>query len=288
MSPFKTFAIAAASAAVLAAGLAEAPAMAQNPERGGFRGPGASFDLGSINNARVSTAQQTLGAQGFFKARSMQVNGRQYDLWYNSGFRNSCVGFTSMNGWVRDARDFRDAECGMDGGPGGGGPGWGGGPGGGGFNTRSLEGLRVDSAKAMLRDRGFSAARSIRVDGRQYDLWWSGRTCVGFASYNGRVTDARNFRDGECGGVGGGGPGWGGGGPGGRFDARDLEGLGVDSAKDMLRRQDFSFARSARFDGRQYDLWYSREYRNGCVGFTSYNGRVTSARSFDERECDYY
>jgi hypothetical protein len=72
----------------------------------------------------VSTAQQTLGAQGFFKARSMEMSGRQYDLWYNSGFRNSCVGFTSMNGWVRDARDFRDSECGFGNGPGSGvGPG---------------------------------------------------------------------------------------------------------------------------------------------------------------------
>lgn len=268
--------MAAASAAVLAG----APAVAQNPERG--RPPGASFDLGSINNARVSTAQQTLGAQGFFKARSTEMNGRQYDLWYNSGFRNSCVGFTSMNGWVRDARDFRDAECGMGGGQGGG-QGWGnGGPGGGsgGFNTRSLEGLRVDSAKATLRDRGFNYVRASRIDGQQYDMWSNNRTCVGFTSYNGRVSNARSFRDGDCAGQGGGG-GWGGG----RFDARDLEGLGVDSAKDTLRRQDFSFARSLRFEGRQYDLWYNRDYRNACVGFASYNGRVTSARSFDEGQC---
>ena len=273
--------MAAASAAVLAG----APAMAQGQERGGFRPPGgssgASFDLGSINNARVGTAQQTLGAQGFFKARSMEMNGRQYDLWYNSGFRNSCVGFTSQNGWVRDARDFRDAECGFgnDGGgrPGGGGPSWG--PGGG-INMRDLEGLRVDSAKATLRDRGFSFARSSRIDGRQYDLWSNNRTCVGFTSYNGRVTDARSLRDAECGG-GNGGPGWGGG----RFDVRELEGLGVNSAKDMLRREDFDFARSLRFDGRQYDLWYSEGRRNACVGFTSYNGRVTSARTFSDRDC---
>lgn len=279
MSPFKTFAIAAASAAVLAG----APAMAQGPQDARGRGPAASFDLMTINNARVNTAQQTLGAQGFFKARSMQVNGRQYDLWYNSGFRNSCVGFTSMNGWVRDARDFRDAECGFGNGSGGGG-GWGNGPGGGGgFNTRSLEGLRVDSAKATLRDRGFNFVRASRIDGQQYDMWSSGRTCVGFASYNGRVTNARSFRDDDCGAYGGGqGGGWG------RFNARDLEGLSVDSAKDMLRRQDFSFARSTRFDNRQYDLWYSGRSRSGCVGFTSYNGRVTNARSFDERECDYY
>jgi hypothetical protein len=276
MSMLRNLAIAAASAAILTG----APAVAQNPERGGFRPPGASFDLASINNARVSTAQQTLGAQGFFKARSMEMSGRQYDLWYNSGFRNSCVGFTSMNGWVRDARDFRDSECGFGNGPGGGGGGggWGGGPGGGGFNTRSLEGLRVDSAKVTLRDRGFNYVRATRIDGRQYDMWSNNRTCVGFASYNGRVTDARNFRDSDCRNGGGG---WGGG----RFDARDLEGLRVDSAKDALRRQDFFFSRSTRFDGRQYDFWYNRDYRNGCVGFTSYDGRVTNARSFDEREC---
>jgi hypothetical protein len=280
-----TFAIMAASAAVAAV----APgAMAQRPRRfegqdqreQDFRGrPGATFDLLSINNARVSTAQQTLGAQGYFKARNIQMNGRQYDLWYNSGFRNSCVGFTSMNGWVRDARDFRDTECGF-GGPGSGGPGWGGGRGG--FDTRDLEGLRVDSAKGVLRDHGFNYVRATRVDGRQYDLWYDRsdrNACVGFTSYNGRVTDARTFRDAECGGVGGGG-GWGG-----RFDLRDLEGLGVDSAKDVLRREGYGHSRNIRIDGRQYDLWYNRGNRNACVGFTSYNGRVTDARPFGDREC---
>jgi hypothetical protein len=280
MSMIRKLVVAAATAAILAG----APALAQGPDQArGYRPPGgggAVFDLNTINNARVSTAQQTLGAQGFFKARSMEMNGRQYDLWYNSGYRNACVGFTSMNGWVRDARDFRDAECGFgnDGRPGGGGPSWG--PGGG-INMRDLEGLRVDSAKNLLRDRGFSFARSTRIDGRQYDLWWNNRTCVGFTSYSGRVTDARSLRDAEC---GGGNDGWGGGGWG-RFDVRDLEGLSVNSAKDMLRREGFEFARSLRFDGRQYDLWYSDGRRSACVGFTSYSGRVTHARTFSERDC---
>jgi hypothetical protein len=75
--------------AVSAVVLMGAPAVAQGPQDARGRGPGASFDLMTINNARVNTAQQTLGAQGFFKARSTEINGRQYDLWYNRGFRNS-------------------------------------------------------------------------------------------------------------------------------------------------------------------------------------------------------
>ncbi len=249
-----------------------------------YRGEGYRGDLSGIVGLRVDAAKDTLRRRGYSPARSINANGRQYDLW-SSG--RACVGFASYNGRVTDLRDFREAECGFDGGYDGG---WGnGGWGGGGrFDVRDLEGLRVDTAKDVLRREGFRAERSIRYNGRQYDLWSNGRdrrdACVGFASYNGRVNDARTFRDAECGGFGGGGPGGPGGGWG-RFEPRDLEGLGVERAQEALRWEGFRPARSIRISGRQYDLWYSRDNRNACVGFTSYYGRVTQARRFDERDC---
>jgi hypothetical protein len=273
-----------ASAAVLGA----APAVAQGGQElagaPGFRGPerggGREFEFSAIMGQRVDAAKETLRYRGFTHARNIRVDGRQYDLWWSG---RSCVGFTSYNGRVTDVRAFRDEECGYYGGGGGGRPGggWGGGPGGGwgGFNPRDLEGLRVDSAKDVLRDRGYRHQRNIREDGRQYDLWWNNRTCVGFTSYRGTVTDARAFNDRECS-QGAGGPGWGG-----RFEPRRLEGVSVDAAKSVLRDEGFGYARSIRIGGRQYDLWRSREHRNGCVGFASYNGRVTDARAFDEDEC---
>lgn len=153
-----------------------------------------------------------------------------------------------------------------------GGPGWGGGD----FNTRGLEGVRVDSAKDQLRRSGFNYTRAIRENGKQYDLWSNGRSCVGFSSYNGRVSDVRGFRDAECGDITGGR---------GRINVRELQGLGVDAAKNALRRADFSYSRSIRVSGRQYDLWSGYGRRSECVGFTSYNGRVTDARTFSDREC---
>jgi hypothetical protein len=273
--------VAALMAAALAAGLS---AQAQQPGElaggPGFRGQaqgaaGGQFDNNSIMGGGVGYAKDTLGRNGFVHARNMSVGGKQYDLWW-SGRR--CVGFTSYNGRVTDVRNFKDEECGYYGG--GNGPGWGGGGGrpggGGGFGPRDLEGLRVDNAKNLLRDRGFRYERNIREDGKQYDLWSNNRTCVGFASYRGSVTDARTFRDSEC---------YGGGGGGGRFDPRRLEGVSVDAAKNVLRQESYYYVRAIRIDGRQYDLWGSDERRRGCVGFTSYNGRVTDSRSFDEREC---
>ncbi|HEX5006493.1 MAG TPA: hypothetical protein VFV70_05235, partial [Hyphomonadaceae bacterium] len=235
----------------------------------------------AIMGAAVGSAKDTLGRAGFVHARNIGVNGRQYDLWW-SGRR--CVGFTSYNGRVTDVRNFQDEECGYYGGGNGPGGGPGRGPGGGGWGggsiTRDLEGLRVDRAKDMLRDRGFRHERNIREDGKQYDLWSNNRTCVGFASYRGTVSDARSFRDSECYG-GNNGQGWGGG----RFDPRRLEGVSVDAAKSVLRQEGYGYARAIRVNGKQYDLWASDERRRGCVGFTSYNGRVTAARSFDERDC---
>jgi hypothetical protein len=298
MNMIRTFAAATAAAALLAG----APAMAQAPELAGAPGAERLFsgqvqapqvevqvqefrqagdvrgriDV-SLVGLRVEAAQDALRSRGFSHTRSISDGGRQYDLWASG---RDCVGFTSYNGRVTDVRDFRNAECGSDGGWGGGqGGGWGGG---GRFDLRDLEGLRVNSAKDVLRSEGFRHERNVRIDGRQYDLWSSGRRCVGFASYNGRVSDARNFRD-ECGRTGG--PGNGGGWGGGRFNPRELEGLDVRRAQEALRWDGFVHARNVRIDGRQYDLWYSREQRNGCVGFASYNGRVTDARAFNERDC---
>jgi len=194
-----------------------------------------------LAGAPASVAQELLGGQGY--------QNRDYD------------------DRDRDDRDFRDRD-GRDDRDGG----WGQG----GSGMRGLEGLRVDSAKNALRRAGFSYYRAVRENGRQYDLWWNGRACVGFTSYNGRVTDVRDFRDAECGDINGRGR---------RIEARELEGLRVDAAKDALRRAGYSYSRSIRIDRRQYDMWSSYGRGDTCVGFTSYNGRVTDARRFSDREC---
>jgi hypothetical protein len=155
--------------------------------------------------------------------------------------------------WNDRDRDWRDGRGGM----------------------RNLEGLRVDSAKDALRRAGFSYSRAIRENGQHYDLWSNGRACVGFTSYNGRVTASHEFRDAECGDIT----------RGRRIQARELEGLRVDAAKDALRRAGLSYSHAIRIGGRQYDLWSSYGRRDTCVGFASYNGRVTEARQFAEREC---
>jgi len=150
--------------------------------------------------------------------------------------------------------------------------GWGNGPG-------YLSGQTVDQAKRSLANDGYRAYRSIRYDGRQYDLWGNAsarNSCVGFTSYNGRVTDVRNFANSECGLVSGGRRG---------IDEDDLRGLRVDDAKRNLRDYGYSNVRNVRIDGRQWDLWLSNRGRD-CIGFTSYNGRVTQARSFRGSECD--
>jgi hypothetical protein len=168
--------------------------------------------------------------------------------------------------WGDRDRDDRDGRDGRNGG-------WNGGN----FNMGGLQGLRVDSAKDQLRRSGYDYSRAIRDNGKQYDLWSNGRSCVGFTSYNGRVTDARGFRDAECGNITNG---WG------RINVRELQGLRVDGAKDALRRAGFSYSRAIRINRQQYDLWSSYNgRRNECVGFTSYNGRVTDARNFSDRDC---
>jgi hypothetical protein len=152
--------------------------------------------------------------------------------------------------------------------------------GGWGQGSGNLEGLRVDDAKNSLRASGYSHARNINVGGRQYDLWSNTRSrdaCVGFTSYNGRVSDVRAFDDAECGVAGGG---WG------RFDASDLRGMRVDDAKRNLRDHGYDHARNVRIDNQQWDLWESARGRGECVGFTSYNGKITGVRDFRRGECD--
>jgi hypothetical protein len=140
-------------------------------------------------------------------------------------------------------------------------------------------GLSVDQMKRSLANDGYRAYRSIRLDGRQYDLWSNARSresCVGFTSYNGRVTDVRGFADSECGLVSGGRRG---------IDEDDLLGLRVDDAKRNLREYGYTNTRNVRIDGTQWDLWQSARGRE-CIGFTSYNSRVTDVRSFRGSECE--
>ncbi len=143
----------------------------------------------------------------------------------------------------------------------------------------NLEGLRVDDAKNALRTNGYAPVRSIRFAGSQYDLWANSRArdaCIGFTSYRGVVTDARDFDNSECGVTSGR---W--------FDPDDLHGMRVDDAKRNLRENGYTFSRSIREDGGQWDLWYGSRGRGGdCVGFTSYNSRVTAVRHFRGGACN--
>lgn len=223
-----------------------------------------------LEGLSVDQAKTELIRDGYTKSKNIRVNGRQFDLWSNARARDACVGFTSLNGRVTETRSFDDAECGVASGA------WG--PGG--FRPSALQGLRVDDAKKNLRNFGFSHDHNIRIDGQQWDLWANGRDCVGFTSYNGTVSGARDFRRGECDDARVGG--WGGG-----FMRPDrLRGLSVDAAKRELSTAGFDKGRNIRIDGRQWDLWYNDYGRDAqCVGFTSYNGRVTDARNFQMREC---
>lgn len=263
----KTFiAITLAATAIAVA----APAMAQPGDS--RRGGGYDYDLSRLQGEKVDFAKSQLASAGYDKSRNIKVGGKQYDLWSNAWARSACVGFTSYNGRITDVRSFSDSDCGVVSG------GWG--PGG--FNASKLQGLRVDDAKRNLRDFGYSNTRNIRIDGQQWDLWQSsrGRDCVGFTSYNGRVSGTRDFRRGECEGD------YGGGGYGGYFRLDDLRGLGVDSAKRELSDAGFDKGRNIRVDGQQWDLWFDDNGRNTrCVGFTSYNGRVTDTDEFSSRDC---
>jgi len=248
-----------------AAFAAVAPASAQRGSDRDFGGwGGASYQSG----LSVDQMKRSLANDGYRAYRSIRLDGRQYDLWSNAGSRDPCVGFTSYNSRVTDVRGFAESECGLVSG------------GRRGIDEDDLRGLRVGDAQRNLREYGYTNTRNVRIDGRQWDLWQSGRgrDCVGFTSYNGRVTDTRSFRGNECEGFGIPGSG--------RIDARDLPGLSVDQAKRALANAGFRGAGSFRDRGQQWDLFYNDTGRRGrCLGFTSYNGRVTEADEFDARDC---
>jgi len=250
-----------------------APAVAQ--PQGDYRHPGGfggGYGL-QLEGERVDSAKAQLSSAGYRAARNIRVDGRQYDLWSNMRNRNACVGFTSYKGTVTDVRSFPDADCGVlsDGG-------WRHG-----IDARDLNGMRVDDAKRNLRDHGYDNVRNVRIDGKQWDLWLSnrGRDCIGFTSYKGTITSAQSFRGFECDGNGIPGTGgvW--------LETRDLQGLRVDDAKRRLADAGFRSARNIRIGGQRWDLWYDANGReNRCVGFTSYNGRVTEADHFNARDCN--
>jgi len=248
-----------------------APAMAQP---GGYRQQGEGYGYAlNLQGLSVDEAKRQLSNAGYSKSRNISVSGRQYDLWSNPRSREACVGFSSYNGRVTETRAFDNSECGVVSGGGRGG-----------FNPSDLRGLRVDDGKRSLRDLGYVQERNVRIDGTQWDLWSSsrGRDCVGFTSYNGRITDARDFGRGGCH------RDWNNGGSrgGGRLRPGDLRGDSVDSAKHELSGAGFRKALNARINGQQWDLWYNERGRGErCVGFTSYNGRVTEARNFPDRDC---
>ncbi len=257
------------AAALAAAALAIAvPATAQP---GDYRQPGGGYAL-DLQGMRVDDAKRQLSNAGYSKSRNISVGGRQYDLWSNPRSREACVGFTSYNGRVTESRTFDNAACGVVSG------GWGR------FNPSDLRGLRVDDGKRNLRDLGYDHERNVRIDGKQWDLWSSsrGRDCVGFTSYNGRITEARDFGRGGCDRDWNSGGGWGGG----WLEPGDLRGRSVDSAQRELSDAGFRKARNVRISGKQWDLWYNERGRSDrCIGFTSYNGRVTDARNFQDRDC---
>ena len=68
------------------------------------------------------------------------------------------------------------------------------------FATCRAAAWTTPSARCLTS--GFRKARNIRSGGQQWDLWYDergrGDTCVGFTSYNGRVTDVRTFSSRDC------------------------------------------------------------------------------------------
>ncbi len=256
----------AAAFALLASVAMTAPAAAQPNGRQIDR---QGYNSLSLSGLSVDAAKRELANDGYHAYRSIKVDGRQFDLWVNARARNGCIGFSSYNGRVTEARGFSDSDCGLLGGQGRR------------IDESNLRGLRVDDAKRSLKEYGYSNTRNVRIEGQQWDLWQTARgwDCIGFTSFNGRITAARSFRGKEC--EGSGVPG-----NGGWFNANDLRGLSVDGAKRSLANAGFRGARSIKDNGKQWDLWYDDSGRAGrCVGFTSYNGRVTDADEFSPRDC---
>lgn len=259
-------------------------------EAQGFGG-GNGFDPSRLQGQRVNAAQSDLSARGFAKARNIRIGAQQWDLWYNGRDRNSCVGFTSFNSTVTQARTFGDSDCGRDNAdnrprPPGPGAGPGGGPGGPGFDFDRLRRMRVPAAQNTLSASGYSKARNMNVSGTQWDLWSNRRdrnSCIGFTSYYGIVTGVRPFGDRDCGDNGGG---WDRPPPPRDYNLSRLNGLRVGAAQQSLATDGFGHSRNIRIDGKQWDLWYNNRYRNSCIGFTSYNGLVTGTRTFGDRDCN--
>lgn len=276
-------AIAAGLLAMAVAVVAPASAQRSGEPRGrpGGQSGGQSFDIGYIESLRVDHAQNHLRVNGFTRARSIGLDGRQWDLWFNRDFREACAGFTSYNGTVTSVRFFTDSECGVGAAPTRGRD----------LRPAELEGLRVDDAQRRLRLSDFAPARSVSQNGRQWDLWQNPRArtaCVGFTSYNGQVTRADGFSDRDCAGRGEGRPDRGPDRPGsgwGRVEPQDLIRLRVGEGQDWLSRAGYVRARSIEINGRQWDLWSSDRDRSSCIGFTSWNGSITDADDFRESSC---
>lgn len=73
---------------------------------GGFGGPDRLIGLS------VKEAKWALDDAGYSKARSINLRGKQWDLWYTDRGRGGrCVGFTSYKGTVSDADVFDDSDC---------------------------------------------------------------------------------------------------------------------------------------------------------------------------------
>ena len=98
-------AVFAMSLALLAPGAVEAQR---------FGGGGYGFDPSRLQGQDVGAAQGDLSGRGFIKARNIRIGAQQWDLWYNDRDRKGCVGFTSYNGRITEARTFEDSECGRD------------------------------------------------------------------------------------------------------------------------------------------------------------------------------
>lgn len=257
------------------------------PSSGGGNNSGRpDLDLATLKNQRVNSAQSTLGANGYAKVRSMDVNGQQWDLWRATGFNRRCVGFTSMYGTVTDARQFQERDC-NDGGGGNNNPGR---PGNNwrDFDLASLQGLRVDNAQNRLRQAGYVLVRNSTIDGRRWDLWQNDNyrnSCIGFSSFNGTVEETDSFSVSRCGGAGQGnsGPGYGQARP--DFNTSQLRDIAVTNAQSRLSNNGYEFARQLTIDGSRWDLWYNDRYRNACVGFNSFYGEVSAVRNFEGDLC---
>ena len=132
------------------------PAIAQPQGDYRYGGGGYAQDGLNLRGLSVNAAKSQLANSGFSPARSMKINGQQYDLWSNSRSRQGCVGFTSYYGAVTDVRSFDDRDCGVYNNGGG----WGGG-----YDPSDIRGQSVKSAQASLRARGLK----LRQEGN--DRW---------------------------------------------------------------------------------------------------------------------